>query len=106
MLYKAAGNKDDTLAASYRDVDLYLTVARNLLSGAGAPATGSDEVWGGDLKVKSRLGSDEEVLARLKDVQSLKLQQPSGDPPTVIYGGMLFTGRSSSRAATTPSQRS
>ncbi len=87
---KAAGNTDAVMAADYRDVDLYLTVARNLLAGAGATAGGQDEGWGGGLMVQSRLGSDKEALARLKDVQSLKLQQPFVDEPTMIYGGQRF----------------
>jgi hypothetical protein len=87
---KAAANKDTTLAANFRDVDLYLTVARNLLAGAGAPAQGQDDAWSGGLMVQSKLGNDEEALARLKDVQSLKLQTPDSGPPTSIYGGERY----------------
>jgi hypothetical protein len=54
-----------TTAANYRDVDLYLTVARNLLAGAGALAVptmqpGRDE-WDGELLIKSRLDQDQEA---------------------------------------------
>jgi hypothetical protein len=80
-----------TTAANYRDVDLYLTVARNLLAGAGAPAVptmrpGRDE-WDGELLVKSRLDQDQEAKKILGFVQSLKLQSGSGADVTEIYGG-------------------
>jgi Protein of unknown function (DUF3160) len=90
---KASNNKDAALAANYRDVDLYLTVARNLLVGAGAQekdAQKADDVWAGNLLIPSRLEMDKEALARLKDVQSLKLQHPMRTPPTEIYGGARF----------------
>jgi Protein of unknown function (DUF3160) len=90
---KAAKNKDAGLAANYRDVDLYLTVARNLLAGAGAQETDPempDDVWAGKLVIPSRLETDKEALARLKDVQSLKLQFPDRTPPTEIYGGARY----------------
>ncbi len=93
---RAAKNKDATLAKSYRDVDLYLTIARNLLAGAAAPAKKdlgdpfAEDEWGGDLRAKSDLGQDNEVLARLKDIQSLKIQLPLQDLPTKIYGGERF----------------
>jgi hypothetical protein len=86
----SADNTDKTLAASYRDVDLYLTVARNLLAGAGAPREGQDDIWSGGLLIPSKLSNDEEALARLKDVQSLKLQTPDSGPPTSIYGGQRY----------------
>jgi hypothetical protein len=79
---------------NYGDVDLYLTVARNLLKGAGAPAhsatkrsfEGLSEEWDGTLFVNSKLGHDKEVSEILKLVQSLTLQLP-GQSPTNIYGG-------------------
>src|SRR5262249_948231 len=99
---KAAANRNPTLAASYQDVDLYLTVARNLLAGAGAPEKpekdaarprGYDppphDFWNGQLLVPGG-GSDKEALARLKDIQSLKIQVPSRSPPTAIYGGSRY----------------
>jgi len=92
----AGNNKDATLAQNYADVDLYLTVARNLLAGAGAPEKGpppdfgpADE-WKGDLLVASSQKNDAEVLERLKDVQSLKIQVPMQDSPTKMYGGSRF----------------
>ena len=90
---KASANKDAALAANYRDVDLYLTVARNLLAGAGAPEKATDQpndVWPGNLLVPSRLEMDKEALAILKHVQSLKLQFPKRTPPTEIYGGTRY----------------
>ena len=99
-------NEDKNLADNYRDVDLYLTVARNLLKGAGAPAgkatnrkglerrilelesPGEEEPWNGELLVASKLNQDEAAIAILKLVQSLQLQNPThGDSPTPIYGG-------------------
>src|SRR5262249_24722526 len=85
---KAAANKADALKANYRDADLYLTVARNLLAGAGA--VDADEGWNGGLLIPSLLGSDEEALAPIKDIQSLKLQRPMIDEPTRIYGGERY----------------
>jgi hypothetical protein len=86
---QAGKNQDATLDASYKDVDLYLTVARNLLAGAGADGKEPENglLWNGDLLVRSKLGSDAEARARLKDIQSLKIQVPMEDPPTAIYGG-------------------
>lgn len=76
---------------SCKDVDLYLTVARNLLMGAGAPAAekarrGMD-AWDGTLLVRSQLGQDQEATAILKNVQSLKLQNALQGEFTNIYGG-------------------
>jgi hypothetical protein len=90
---KASANKEAALTNNYRDVDLYLTVARNLLAGAGAPEKATDQpddVWTGKLLVPSHLELDKEVLAVLKDVQSLKLQFPDRTPPTEIYGGTRY----------------
>jgi hypothetical protein len=90
---KASANKDAALAANYRDVDLYLTVARNLFAGAGAPEKSTDQpddVWQGGLLVPSRLEMDKEALAILKHVQSLVLQFPEKTKPTLIYGGSRY----------------
>jgi hypothetical protein len=90
---RAARNQDGTLASSYRDLDLYLTVARNLLAGAGTPAGEEPEdgyLWNGELLVRSKLGSDDEALARLKDIRSLRIQVPRQSEPTVIYGGSRY----------------
>lgn len=84
----------DEVLAPVRDVDFYVTVARNLLEGAGAagdPADGTDPVWDGKLKVSSKFGQDNEVLAALRDVQSLKLKDPfRGDKPNTWYGGERY----------------
>lgn len=71
-----------------KDVDLYVTVARNLLVGAGSPE--AQKVWNGKLTFASKFGQDDAALALLKDVQSLKLYDPFKDPPVRIYGGERF----------------
>ena len=80
-----------TTATNYRDVDLYLTVARNLLQGAGAPPGPSNrpraDSWNGELFVHSRLEQDREAMQILDFVQSLKLQSPLTGGVTQIYGG-------------------
>ncbi len=78
-------------AKNYQDVDLYLTVARNLLKGAGAQLVpnmlpGKDE-WNGTLSVNSKLGQDNEAKEILELVASLKLQSPLNGELTKIYGG-------------------
>jgi len=77
------------------DVDLYVTVARNLLTGGGSPAEDktydNQAVWDGTLKVASKFGQDAAALELLKEVQSLKLKDPFiGSPPTKIYGGERY----------------
>jgi hypothetical protein len=78
-------------ARNYQDVDLYLTVARNLLHGAGAPAAqkafADADIWNGNLLVGSKLGQDQEVKQILQLIQSLNLQRPSSSEVTRIYGG-------------------
>jgi hypothetical protein len=77
------------------DADLYITVARNLLAGAGGTADDKTHdgrpVWDGKLRVASKFNQDAAALALLRDVQSLKLKDPlRGDPPTRIYGGERY----------------
>ncbi len=79
---EAQENPDSRLEKNYRDVDLYLTVARNLLGGTQTPQVHT-------LKVSSALGQDEEVVARLRDIQSLRVPDLNG-PRTRIYGGNRF----------------
>ena len=43
LAQQAAQNTSPLLEETYRDVDVYLTVARNLLAGAGAPANSGEE---------------------------------------------------------------
>jgi hypothetical protein len=72
-------------ATAYRDVDLYLTVARNLLAGAGEPG------WDGDMPVPSVFGVDVEVRQMLSHISSLKLQvQYPRTDATLIYGGERY----------------
>lgn len=83
-----------------RDVDLYLTVARNLLAGAGAdepaPADQTDRRWtdgwdGTTLDVKTAFGQDDDALRLLNRVKSLELEHPTtGKGPTAVYGGKRF----------------
>ncbi len=92
----SAPYKDGEVPQSVMDVDLYLTVARNLLEGAGAPADemplfGNKPVWDGMQKVRSNHGQDAQVMELLKEIQSLKLKDPlNGDKPTRIYGGERY----------------
>ncbi len=83
------------LDQSCHDVDLFLTVARNLLAGAGAPAEKADGIaridrWNGELLIRPAFGQEGEVLERLRDIQSGLIQVPSQDSPTSIYGGSRF----------------
>ncbi|MBY0522486.1 MAG: DUF3160 domain-containing protein [Gemmataceae bacterium] len=97
---RAAKSNEAAVAANYQDVDLYLTVARNLLAGAGAQEkdndnpTGNDpkwhDFWKGDVRVASKRDNDKEALARLKDVQELKIKTPDNSEPLAIYGGERY----------------
>lgn len=79
-----------TTRQNYRDVDLYLTVARNLLDGAGATQGErrhvSQDLWNGELTVTSQLDQNEEARRILLLVQSLALQTGGGDDVTAIFG--------------------
>jgi len=92
---KAAANKEAPCALNCRDADLYLTVARNLLAGAGA--ADAEEKWSGELLVHSPLGQDQAALVLLKNIQSLQIQIPDRTPPTAIYGGTRFVDYSQFR---------
>ncbi len=91
------------LAENLADVDLYLTVARNLLAGAGAPANAASgdpaaEAWDGKLAVPSRFGQDARALEIARLISSLHLQVPDGrEPGTKIYGGRRFVDYSQFR---------
>jgi hypothetical protein len=91
--------KDRKPPGNALDADLYLTVARNLLVGAGGPDIDKDftgkPVWDGTVKIPSHFGQDDAVLELLKEVQSLRLHDPySLDPesskPIKIYGGERY----------------
>jgi hypothetical protein len=89
------GRPSGALAESLGDVDLYLTVARNLLAGGGAPlsaVTGDrfSDTWDGALAVSSRFGQDARALEILRFIASLRLQVPDGGPGTPIYGGHRY----------------
>jgi len=78
-------------AKNCQDVDLYLTVARNLLQGAGAP-TGERmhpglDAWDGSLLTPSKLDQNQQAIEILKSVQSLELQSSLRNEFTHIYGG-------------------
>jgi hypothetical protein len=105
---KAARNQYAALAPCYRDVDLYLTVARSLLAGAGAPAQADPparfsmdlekDEWKGLPPISSALNQNRKVLERLWDIQSLVLQlPPPRGQPTAIYGGARFVDYSQFR---------
>jgi hypothetical protein len=79
------------IAQNCRDVDLYLTVARNLLKGAGAPVgdrihPGRD-AWNGAILVRSKLDQDVETKEILDLVRSLELQSALRGEFTHVYGG-------------------
>ena len=86
-----ASRQRGALALNEADVDLYLTVARNLLEGAGAPTGPQNvpnvDVWDGSLLVHSELDQDETVLEILQLIQTLRLQDPMQNDFTEIYGG-------------------
>ncbi|TWU30035.1 hypothetical protein Pla144_08210 [Bythopirellula polymerisocia] len=72
------------ITASYQDVDLYLTVARNLLAGAVS------QEWGVKLVVPTKFEQDGEALSRLEDIDSLRLQVQTEPYFTEIYGGKRY----------------
>jgi hypothetical protein len=78
-------------AENFQDVDVYLTVARNLLQGAGGPAKAEsqpEDVWSGNLLVASKLGQDDSVKTILGFVQSHILQDPNKGQGTLLFGGL------------------
>lgn len=86
-LGEAAAQRSD-VPDYYADVDVYLTVARNLLAGAGAPANGTEgyprDTWDGELLVPSVLNQDALVRTRLQQVQALKMQTPDTEASEVF----------------------
>ncbi len=89
LLEQAQVNEQVILVNSFRDVDLYLSVARSLLSshpaeGNVAPSKGSQPVPRTDF---SKLGQEREVDKIIGYIDSLVIQMPSGDK-TEIYGGL------------------
>lgn len=80
LISRSERAENNQFAENFRDVDLYLTVARNLVLGAGA------ESGDGELLVNSRLGQNEKVSEMLDLVASLGLQR-RGAGSTELYGG-------------------
>lgn len=95
-------NEEEALVENFRDVDLYLTVARNLLAGAvdsqdAAKAPHAEATPNGKLLVPTKFDQDAQVLYRLSDIRSLVLQEPNTSGPTEIYGGSRFVDYSQFR---------
>lgn len=85
----AGSSRRGALADSARDLDIFLSVARNLLAGAGAPV-GRHEIlerggWNGQILIPSFLEQGEEVLRILQLVRELRMQRGAGDA-TSLYG--------------------
>jgi hypothetical protein len=81
------------LRNTFDDVDLYLTTARNLLAGAGAPAdeptdegSGNAKIPGGKVVVPPRRSPPTRVSELLRRASTLTLETPDR-PCTPIYGG-------------------
>lgn len=83
----ATESRSGEMVDSARDVDLYLTVARNLLAGAGATADVWGREWNGKIIVESKLGQDKQAVQVLERIQSLQLQDLIRGEFTAIYGG-------------------
>ncbi len=102
---KSARYTNTLLSKHFKDVDLYLTVARNLLAGAGAKIKKAEKddtaakfglrdvvqgLWNGKLLVHSKFAQDEKVLEILNLVASLVLQFPGGESATYVYGDKRY----------------
>jgi hypothetical protein len=87
---------DPRLLSAYRDVDLYLTVTRNLLEGGGALGEALDReptarrtpgnltnVWTGDIIVPSVAGQNYEVVQLLKKIQAQRVETPDAGCTTL-----------------------
>jgi Protein of unknown function (DUF3160) len=85
---EAAGLTDPALLESVKDIDLYVTVARSLLAGMGAPR--GEPLPPGSASpptaIASRFGQDKQVLELLERVVSLEMETPD-TKTTAIYGG-------------------
>ncbi|MGI9241686.1 MAG: DUF3160 domain-containing protein, partial [Verrucomicrobiales bacterium] len=84
-------NENDDLTVNFRDVDLYLTMARKLLNGEGSisfqPDHRPQELR---LPIESQLGQGGKIEELLEKVSDLKLEKPFADPPTNIFGGSRY----------------
>src|SRR5688572_15039778 len=81
------------VATALSDADLYVTVARNLLEGAGTSPQDKSrwatlEKWNGELLVPSVTGKNNEAREILKRVSALKMELPEKACAgcTAIYG--------------------
>jgi hypothetical protein len=86
----AAVTHDRVLLESLKDVDLYFTVARNLIAGTlppagGAPKPPSSSAAAASLAVPPWLGDARSVEELLGKIAALKVE--SDENPTAIYGG-------------------
>jgi hypothetical protein len=95
---RAAGDKaeDPTLRESLSDVDLYVTVARNLLAGGGS-LPDEKSAQPPYEPVASATGVDVEVKALLERIASLNLAQPDGKSGTTLRGGVRLVDYSQFR---------
>ena len=90
--------KNKQLMTNFKDVDLYLTVARNLIEGAGAEQGEMDrwsDKWHGKLIVSSKLEMDELSLEILHKVKELKINTPVkvyGEDRTVDFSQFIPRG--------------
>ncbi len=90
-------NTQTDLTIHYQDIDLFITVARNLLRGAGAPSTdkkqepkdredNKTEGWDGSLLVTSVSDQDDKALQILTHIQQQHMQVQGQNKPTQLYG--------------------
>lgn len=88
LVKESAGLTDADVLATVHDVDLYLSVARNLLGGMGAPPgdVQSSRYAPPITSVTSRFGQDKQVQELLARIASLELETPDVKK-TAIYGG-------------------
>lgn len=76
------------LRDSAEDVDLYLTVARSLLRGAGQPpGSGTADP---KATLRPRLAAPEQVEEILQGIAALRMERPDGGPVTTLYGGKRY----------------
>jgi hypothetical protein len=84
------------LRNSFEDVDLYLTVARNLLLGGGAPDgevvdfSVANRDKGNDERVPPSVANPTSIRNLLARVKSLEIETPRNGKTTPLYGGKRF----------------
>jgi hypothetical protein len=82
--------KSAALRDTLGDIDVFVSVAQNLLEGAGTSAEEPHSAAATGLPVAPMLGSDTKVLALLEKVRALTLEMPDRSPPTELNGGKRF----------------